>query len=606
MLKRLFAPESGFSETPFSSADEPPRPRRLRFCGMFLKTSSFARRILLLILLPLLFTRAAWAQESWVIESFNSEIFIPKNGKVQVVETIEVDFSVAKHGIFRTIPTQGIKFRLGEVKQDGTRAITDVDTSSERVTVRIGDPDVTISGKHKYEIEYEVGKVITRFDDHDELYWDVTGTEWGVSIRKASATVALEGTVVQNVVCYTGRFGSQARDCSAVVIGGEGEFVTVGALSAREGLTVATAFPTGLVEEPFYLDDFLKPYWLILGSLAAVAYVVWQWWKHGRDMWYKAHVVDDPKAEEGIKPLFAKRTVVVEFEPPLGLRPGEVGTLVDERINISDISSTIVDLAVRGYLKIIEKGEGRKRKYRFEKLKEADESLKDWEREVLEGIFKGDKDRVELDALKNKFYRNLSGIREKLYAGLTDAGYFPQPPNKVMARHAVKAGVLLGATAVLFYIFSNMNLSWVPIPVAVLGVLMLLSSPLMPRKTGKGTEAVRRASGFKLFISTAQKYMQQFNERINRFDEFLPYAMAFGVTSKWVKTFEKLGVEPPKPSWYVGPGPFNAASFASSVHAMESSFASTLPSSPSQGGGSGFGGGGFSGGGFGGGGGGSW
>ena len=82
--------------------------------------------------------------------------------------------------------------------------------------------------------------------------------------------------------------------------------------------------------------------------------------------------------------------------------------------------------------------------------------------------------------------------------------------------------------------------------------------------------------------------------------------MVFGVVDKWVGAFKSLGIVPPQPTWYVGPGPFNIGGFSSSVNAMTSSFASTLPSQPASKGGSGFGGGGFSGGGFGGGGGGSW
>ena len=564
----------------------------------------------------------AFAEESWVIESFDSNISIPQNGKVQVDETIVVDFGVvAKHGIFRTIPTEGIRFDLQEVRQDGAKAITDVSSSSGETTVRIGDPDRTINGRHTYEISYEVGKVITRFDDHDEFYWNVTGTDWGVTIRRVTATVSLEGGDLQRVICFTGRLGAQEGSCSAEISAGKGEFSTTQSLSANEGLTIANSFPKGLVEDPFYFDDFIKPYWLILGSLAAVAYVVRQWWKHGRDMWYRNQVILNPQAEAGVKPLFARQTVVVEFDPPafaeasvgrpVPLRPGEIGTLIDERVNLTDISATIVDLAVRGYLKIIEEKKGRKEVYFFEQKKEflEDSKLREWEKEILRGIFGNDgrsEGRVALTDLQEKFYTRLEKIRKDLYNKLTETGYFPEPPDKVKSYHGKRVAALIGITALLFYLFDKAGFYWVPVPALVLLIVYFFALPLMPRKTAKGTEAVRRASGFKLFITTAQKYQQQFNERINRFDEFLPYAMVFGVVGKWAGTFKVLGIEPPQPTWYVGPGPFNIGGFSSSVNAMTTSFASTLPSQPASQGGSGFGGGGFSGGGFGGGGGGSW
>jgi uncharacterized membrane protein YgcG len=429
------------------------------------------------------------------------------------------------------------------------------------------------------------------------------------------------------VVCFTGRWGSQEQSCSAEVRAAKGEFATTAELSFSEGLTIVNAFSKSLVADPFYLDDFIRPYWLVLGSLAAVAFVIRRWWRHGRDLWYRNQVILNPQAEAETKPLFSRQTVVVEFDPPDKLRPGEVGTLVDEWINLIDIFSQIVDLAVRGYLNIIEEKKGKKpdhdeggtrslskargSSYHFEQKKEFldDPKLGEWEKEILRGIFGNagrSEGRVALTDLQEKFYTRLSGIREELYARLTEKGYFSQLPNKVLAQYLVRGGILGAVSGALFYIFGGIGLWWVPVPLAVLAGLTMIAAPLMPRKTALGTEAVRRASGFKLFISTAQKYQQQFNERINRFDEFLPYAMVFGVVDKWAGAFQALGIEPPRPTWYVGPGPFHVGNFSSSVHAMESSFAATLPSAPASQGGSGFGGGGFSGGGFGGGGGGSW
>ena len=554
-----------------------------------------------------------------MIESFDSAISIPQNGKVRVVETITVDFDgLQKHGIFRTIPTEGTRFRLLSVKQGGVKAITSVDSSSATVSIRIGDPNRTISGPQTYEISYEIGKVITRFDDHDEFYWNVTGSDWEVPIKSATATVTLAGGAIERVVCFTGYLGSQEGNCTAAVSDGKGKFATTQTLAVGEGFTITSSLPKDLVAEPFYLDDFIRPYWLILGSLAAAAYVIRRWLKHGRDMWYRNHVILNPDAAAETKPLFAQQTVVAEFDPPDKLRPGEVGTLVDERIDLTDISATIVDLAVRGYLKIIEDlpagrqgKKGRKVFYHFEQQKDflADSKLAEWEKEILRGIFGNDGQstgRVALTDLQEKFYTRLAKIKEELYSHLTETKYFPQPPNEVLTKYLVRGGILGAVAGVLFYLFGGMGLWWVPVPLAVLAGLTMMAAPLMPRKTAQGTEAVRRASGFKLFISTGQKYQQQFNERINYFDSFLPYAMVFGVVDKWVGAFKSLGIVPPQPTWYIGPGPFNIGGFSSSVNAMSSSLASTLPSRPASQGGSGFGGGGFSGGGFGGGGGGSW
>jgi len=574
------------------------------------------RFLVVLAFIFLLLPRVVFAQdEGWVIEAFNANILIPKSGKVQVTETITADFgTIQKHGIYRTIETTGMKFKLLGVKQDGAKAITKVSSVSKGKEIRIGDPDRTVTAQHVYEIKYEVGKVITRFDDHDEFYWDVTGNDWAVLIERVVVTVTLEGGEIQKVTCYTGPFGSKARNCSASLDVGVARFETTASLPPGYGFSIVNSLPKGLVEDPFYPEDILKPLWMILGSLAAAVFVLRRWWRHGRDMWYRKNIILNPEAKPETKPLFAKGTVVVEFDPPEAgggreLRPAEVGTLIDEKVDIHDISATIVDLAVRGYLKIGEKKKkkGRKRVYWFEKLKdfEADTTLRGYEKEILRGLFESG-EKVELDDLKNKFYKHLEKIRDKLYEQMKEEGYFVQRPDKVKIKYAGAGGGLLGLSA-LALALSQASLLWLLIPVLVLGTLLLVSSPFMPKKTAKGTEAVRRASGFKLFISKAERHHQQFNERINRFDQFLPYAMVFGVVDKWVKVYQKLGVEPPQPSWYVAPYAFSAGAFSSSMTSMSSTLAATLPSTPAgAGGGSGFGGGGFSGGGFGGGGGGGW
>ena len=44
----------------------------------------------------------------------------------------------------------------------------------------------------------------------------------------------------------------------------------------------------------------------------------------------------------------------MQFQPPAGVQPGMVGTIIDETANPIDVSATIIDLAVRGYLTIEE------------------------------------------------------------------------------------------------------------------------------------------------------------------------------------------------------------------------------------------------------------
>ena len=126
----------------------------------------------------------------------------------------------------------------------------------------------------------------------------------------------------------------------------------------------------------------------------------------------------------------------------------------------------------------------------------------------------------------------------------------------------------------------------------------------MSKRTAHGRELYRRTKGFQLFISQAEKYRQRFFEKENMFNEILPYAIVFGLTTKFAKAMEKIALHPQTSSWYIGSRSFNIAVFSSSINSFSNSLSSAIAATPK---GSGFSrGGGFSGGGFGGGGGGSW
>src|SRR3990172_8191897 len=125
----------------------------------------FLFAVLPLFLFSLFFTSNSFAQDSsWVVTNFQSQISIQKDGKIQIQETIAVDFkTTAKHGIFRLLPTEGIKFNFQSATQDGNKAVVQISSEAGQVSLRLGDPDVTLTGLHIYVLTYEVGKVITRF-----------------------------------------------------------------------------------------------------------------------------------------------------------------------------------------------------------------------------------------------------------------------------------------------------------------------------------------------------------------------------------------------------------------------------------------------------------
>jgi len=312
------------------------------------------------------------------ITDFSADIVINEDSSFVVTETIIYDFNDnERRGIYRYLPykyeRKGTKYNVRidvlEVADEKGQAMPYVvSKSGGYINVKIGDSDIYISGEHTYVITYSVSRAINYFDKHDELYWNVTGTDWEVHILEASISISLPQAINQEewqLKCYTGYFGSEEEECkSSYESGSSVSFSSLREFNWHEGLTVIVGWPKDVVIEPDSRQQFG---WFIIDNWPLVIPVIiffvlfYLWYTRGRD----------PKG---------RGTVIPIYESPDNLTAGEVGTLVDEKVDLKDISATIIQLAVNGYLKIKEVGKIEKGKkpedYELIKLREVDGSLK--------------------------------------------------------------------------------------------------------------------------------------------------------------------------------------------------------------------------------------
>jgi uncharacterized membrane protein YgcG len=575
---------------------------------------------------------SAAAQVGERITSFDMRIAIDEAGDLFVRETIDYDFGVARrHGIQRFLD---IAFRhddvndrvyrvevLGVRGSPGTPVGYEVTREGPTLRIRIGDPDRTITGRHTYEIEYRVRGTLNAQPDHDELFWNTVGSRWGVPIDRVRIRVSAPAAATR-VRCFTGPPGSD-QPCGLAEIRDGGAVFGEDVVWPGEDVTIVVAIPKGAVSEP---EPILEERWSLLrafavtplsvGSAAGLLVLVGAGigrllWTTGRDRRYVGSIVDVLHGSEGEEtvPLLDREAVVAEFAPPDELRPGQVGTLMDEEANPLDVSATIVDLAVRGYLRIeeIEKtwlfG---KRDWRFVRLRGDAGGLKEYEALLLAGLFR-DGDEVLLSSLKRAFAERLKAVQDAMYRDTVAQGWFVARPDHVRQRWMVIGGAVSLVGAGLIYAAARWtHLGIVPIPIVLGGLGVLAGSRWMPRRTAEGTALARRIRGFKMVLEATDTELSRFLERENLFSRYLPYAIVFGVTEQWAKRFAGLADAPPDTTgWYVGTRPFTVASFTDSVGGFASVSSGSIAATVSSSGGSGFSGGG-SGGGGGGGGGGSW
>jgi len=303
-------------------------------------------------------------------------------------------------------------------------------------------------------------------------------------------------------------------------------------------------------------------------------------------------------------------TIIAQFDAPDNLTPAEVGTIIDEKAHKRDISAEIINLAIKGYIKIkrIEvKGIFKSVDYELFKLKDENSLANPFERELMTSLFKK-KIEIKLSSLKDKFYKDLKKVEKEIYESIVSKGYFLKNPNKVRGTY-----IGIGFAILVLSWFSGPIFNWFGVVnIAISGILVIIFSFFMPKKAKKGVLAKEYILGLKNYLTVAEKDRIKFHNAPEKnpehFEKLLPYAMVLGVEKEWAKQFENIYDQ--QPSWYNDPSHahFTAFVLASSLNSFQTKANTTLTSRPSSAssGSSGFGGGGFSGGGFGGGGGGSW
>lgn len=530
------------------------------------------KRLLYILVLALISVAPVQALAAEEVSSFSSKAVLSSSGELEVVETITYDFGDNnRHGIFRKVP---IKYPAGDgksyypdfdlkgVEQDGRPAEVEEERNGDYKQLRIGDPDATISGQHTYVIRYMLSPAAFRSDSGALVNYNVTGNEWEVPIRNARFQLELpSGVSAAGARCFVGEYG--ARDEASCPINGTAATVTR-TLAPGEGMTMLVDLPASAVSN--YLEaktisgEELATMLLSLGIMAAVASII--------GSVVALTVLRKRRASRRRK----NQTVIAEYEAPSGLTAGEVGYVIDDSSDMKEITATLIDLAVRGYIKVVQtraKGFMKSAQYQLIKLRDFAD-VQDYEAALLAELFKKGDTVAMHEVDRASMSTVVAGIHSTLKKRLQDKDlYFERKDVQGFWNKLVEDGTISDA--------------------------------------GAGQWA--KVAGFKLYLSVAEKDRLNFTDAPERtperFSKLLPFAVALGVEKEWAKQFEGIDVAPAT-GWYAGSGGYTQGLYASSfVGDFSSDFGSSVNSAfvaPSSSGS----GGGFSGGGVGGGGGGSW
>ncbi len=575
---------------------------------------SFRRAAVFLLLITSSFALALPARaRQLTIQSFDVLVEVHQDSTIDVTETLDVKFQGSWQGIYRNIPVEyrdslGLNYTLfvepeSVTDPNGEPLKYEVSRHGAYKQLKIYVPDA-VDATRGIVIRYKVLDALRFFSDHDELYWNITGNEWNAPIENASARIELpSGVTGLHAEAFTGGYGSRGSDADVSVNGNAVTVVMRRALEYHEGLTAVVGWDKGFVNPPSAwqkISLFLRSNWPFFIPIAAFFVMGWFWYTKGRD----------PR----------RNPITVQYEAPDNLSPAEVGTLVDNEADMRDITATVVDLAVRGYVKIEEQDTSQAlglihhKNFVFHRLKPAQEwaNLKPHEQTLLAAFFDdGAGDQVSLTDLQNRFYVHLPAIRNRIFDGLMDSKFYLHRPDKVR-QGWIGAAVFIGFASFFLGTAISNSLGISALTTILSGVFTAVVVAgfgyFMSARTVAGERELEKVLGFEDFLGRVEKdQIERIEKTPAMFEKYLPYAMALRVEKKWASAFQDIYRQPPQ--WYSAPygSGFQTLWLINSLNFMSMQTGTALASSPRSAGGaggSGFGGGGFSGGGFGGGGGG--
>lgn len=569
-------------------------------------------RALLAALAACFLALSAAAEEK--INAFDVAITVQKDGDIRVSETIRVtaEGGAIRRGIFRDLPRyyaddarEGDKlpyqYHVRRVTRDGHKEPYETSSEGNAFRILIGDEDVFIDyGEHTYVIEYEVKNQIRYFGDHDELYWNVTGNYWLLPIEAASAHITLpDGARMTSQSGYTGGYGTTGSDYAFRESGGTYVFETTRPLGLQEGLTVSLSLAKGVIEPPSWGDKGML-WWFRHGALAALlasflgvlGFLFSSFQKVGQD---------PPKP-----PVFAR------YEPPKGYSPAAAHHIYYRGFRGHNaLVATLMNLGVKGLVEI-DASDKKSTVLTRKNAAKPGAALAPEEASLNAGLFGGQSSLKLGDKYNAEFTDAYKAFQSSVSTAYGN-DYF-----RWNVGYTIAAGVLT-ILAIVFAVWQSVNWTgWHTLVVLAFAAVNALFMYLMPAPTPKGQDIRSEIAGFRLYLDTAEKLQMNAVKvgsgapppmSLERYEAFLPYAMALDVEKPWTEYFEKQLPEIARtysPAWgYFGDRSFRSIGGMNDaiLTSMNTGVAASLPQSSSSSGG---GGGGFSGGGGGGGGGGGW
>ena len=559
----------------------------------------------------------AWADPGEAVTAFDAVVNVGAAGDLQVTETIGYRFAgTTHHGLLRELHSSQVTAVQVETPT-GAPAATSVTVQGGYTTIRVGDPARTVSGTQTYVLHYAVGGVL----DADVLRWDFVGDGWQVPVQRATVRV-------------TAPRPADTRHCAAagctVTGSGATAVFAAGPLAPGNGLPVTLDYPTGTVGGP--PPGLAVLGWLqlvvVLGVLGALGWVVARSLRDPQAKPSGAHrraaaavpaggstpaawtttpgrpAAPAAAAPQPGAPVVGSLSARAEWAapttpaavplaeaglpaPPPDVSPGLLAVLHSGGKGTNAVTATLLDLAVRGYLRVEEQG-GRWRPRGWTLVATAPttpDRLAPHEEALLHNAF-GGRPTTTVSEVCHRRTRALEAAHKALVAEAVERGWVAKNVLAACGKAVGLSIFFIGFVAAIVN-FGGFPRSFpfffLAIGTGIVGVFAsaLLSLVKPVRRTAAGNAVLAELATYRAKLAGLGLERIPPDRAAEVFSRSLPHAAALGLARQWTRRFAQLfALAPPAAAaWYRPAG--QAATALGAVTATVVGFVNAAGARPS-------------------------
>lgn len=479
-----------------------------------------------------------------------------------------LQYTQLEYEITDVTATAGGQDLAPQLSTDGDYQVITVDTSE------VGDEPV--------ELSYTVsGAAVAQSGEMTQVAWRVV-QGLNIDVREVSGEIVLpQGAQTSDITCQAGDPNSPVS-CSTYA---SGTFdapypqFTNGALG-KNGM-VALSFtvpssavaPNQVITEQWTLGRAFSaaplPLALALGALAlGAAALYWLLRSRGGDV-----AAAKPAMVAHFEPVGAGEE---RFDLELPMLPGEVGTLMDERVDPIDITATIVDLAQRDHLTIVElplASPHAPHDWTFERGVGRDE-LHAYERTLLDAIAPAEGQAATVSHIGEAVRGVVEDVQEEIYTEVVNEGWFAARPDDVRSQWSrISIGAVIASLVVLGLLVAFTNFGLLGLALVGLAVGLMWVGQQMPRRTAKGTSVLRGLEVLAMNLQTQPTDHVPKADAYAEISRVLPYAIVLGGSERWLHAMVEADNDPGVPDpddlgWYRAPETWQLSDLPASLDAF--------------------------------------